>query len=80
MPFLDRTSELTSIIETKIQQQQYEGKLKGSKTRQKKHNKEDNQVKQFYSQAQKVSHDLCHTAEVLGKLTQCKLPVAAASE
>jgi hypothetical protein len=70
MPFLDRTNELTTIIENKIQQQIYEGKNKPKKKQAPSDSKQA--AKQFYDKASSISQDLCHTAEVLQKLTKCK--------
>jgi syntaxin 5 len=68
MLFLDRTNELTSIIDSKIQQRGVEGK------KQKKKRKQNEErimaMKQFYEEASRVSRDLQHSSELLQKLTK----------
>ena len=67
MPFLDRTEELNSIIQNKIQKRNYDGEP--TKKRQKPQNNKE-ASKQFYSEASGVSQGLQNTADILQKLTK----------
>jgi syntaxin 5 len=68
MPFLDRTEELNSIVQLKIQKKNFEGELSKKRVKQPLTNKEAS--KKFYSLASTVSQGLQNTADILQKLTK----------
>ncbi len=69
MPFLDRTSEIQSIIQNQQQKKQYEQSETVKKT--KKKSDKDVTVAEFNGKARQVSKELQETADLLQKLTKC---------
>ena len=71
MPFLDRTSEIQSIIQNQQQKKQYEQSGNGKKNSKKTQDKDVNSA-QFNDKARQVSKELQETADLLQKLTKCR--------